>query len=125
MQSVYVPPFFYLHFVLRMLPFQHPTPPHETHPGPSIENPLSEQVSRRYFLTKQIRDCEESLGVLRSELEQTDMVIKTLQGADTAMQRFWEAVSRLPPTSLVDSSAAALFPQSDDDADSFEANVSN
>jgi hypothetical protein len=83
--QLYVSPFFYFHFVLRMPPFQHPTRPHETHLRPSIKNPLFEQVSQRYFLTKQICDCEKNLGVLKNKLEQMDMVIKTLQGADTAM----------------------------------------
>ena len=113
------------HFAPLKIPlFQHPTHPHETPQRPSVGNPLSEQVSRRYLLTQQIRDCEESLGTLRNELEQTDMVIKTLQGADTAMQRFWEGINRLPPVSLVDPNVTTLFPQSYDDADSFEANIS-
>jgi hypothetical protein len=51
------------------------------------------------------------------------MVIQTLQGADTAMQRFWETVNRLPPASLVDPNVTALFPESDDDVGSFEAHV--
>lgn len=109
---------------IKMPLVQHPTHPHETPPRPSIGNPLSDEVSRRHFLTQQIRDCEDNLEVLKNELEQTDLVIKTLQTTDTAMQRYWETISRLPPMSLEDPNVTALLPESDDDVDSVNANPS-
>jgi hypothetical protein len=107
----------FLSFILSFMPlFQH----HPTHsPKPSMGNPIVEQLDRRDTITQRIRDCESDLGALRNELEQTDMVIQSLHGADAAMQRFWQTV-KLPPVSLVDPKDVAHYPDSDSDANSLE-----
>jgi hypothetical protein len=82
----------------------------------SVANALVEQLSQRDAVIQQISDHENSLEVLRSELERANAVIQNVRGADTVMQRILEN-TRTAPVSLVDPADVAPFIALESDTD--------
>jgi hypothetical protein len=69
-------------------------------------------------VAQQIIDHEAKLETLKNELERANMVVRGVEGGNTAMQRFWETMT-MPPVSSVGRPPVCYHSDSDhDDVDS-------